>query len=524
MRFSSSLKLIPYNEKLTESNSYNLNKKQEILKKWAKLKNCQWLTNVRLNSSVLAYTHNVNKLRTPLSIRDFAVQSSGINELKELINLIDTSSEDTIKSYIKEFEHLSSDKLAFLLFPFVLENIELDEIETRFNTIINHSISGTSQFSSVLRSFRFSDKVDIISYAGMKKFIRISHPSYHQAIESLLVENRNQDQTISYLFNNVLRSLLNLHTRKERLAEIIETYFDICCRGIQEWLFRQADGYSLHLEIIKVAHKRNNFRANSDMKDLLGLEAYIILLSVLCQDELIIEEAKNENVDWKKVLNYMLILGKLDLSFYDRFIGFYNVPLPNKTKVKRFKRKLFSLFVESKLKRKIRSIRMNLEQIEEMIQSEEFLNQFSTNDYTVMHKDIVLSVIKKLERQNYISLSLYRTPGYYFAKPKLIKEVPNTNIQLYYDKVFDILSNFFVNYKCGDNTKGTANEIASKIRPYMQGRIPNSIAAGILNYMKKRGHIKCTVNYISRKCSVNPATTNKIYLEISNLIETNPGG
>jgi hypothetical protein len=86
-----------------------------------------------------------------------------------------------------------------------------------------------------------------------------------------------------------------------------------------------------------------------------------------------------------------------------------------------------------------------------------------------------------------------------------------------YDKVYDLLNLFFNRNPYSNVEKERAFEIAEKIRPHIQGRSPNSVAAGILNYLKKKSILYSTMDYIAMITRVNPATVNDSYKEIVKL-------
>jgi len=95
--------------------SYDASERNKMLLGWAKAKECQWLEDNQLKSSILEEIRNEKMLPTPLSIKDFAIATSGMTDRKKLLIKIREKSMETSKSFAREIMIcLMTDSSSFL--------------------------------------------------------------------------------------------------------------------------------------------------------------------------------------------------------------------------------------------------------------------------------------------------------------------------------------------------------------------------------------------------------------------------
>lgn len=336
----------------------------------------------------------------------------------------------------------------------------------------------------------------------------------------MLTEKEFYDEIIGDLFNKVVSSLLGIKELSSRLVDLIAFYFDIMSIQLREWLFQECNKEKAISKIIIGAMTKSNYKASEDMVPLIGKEGYILILSISQKSlSLQIERLIDDKFDWNLLWRYILEFEKQTMTnISNQVISLCNLdPKKKNTSYIKFRQKLLMTIIENKIKRAIRNSMKRFDELVDMIDYELDLSSIDAMFRSSIHQNDILRIVSGLIRRNYIFLSRYRHPGYYKPTMKLLGEIPPENNALTYDKVFEILEGFFIRYSRDSNAKDRAYKIAEKIRPHVQGKSPNGITAGILNYLKKDQSIFCSINYIAKMTKVNPATVNQMYKVIKSL-------
>ncbi len=130
---------IEFNEKkLTESElkteemslvntTYSIKKMEEILLNWAQKNDCIWLSNI--GSTIEITKEVISKLKTPLSIRDFTIESKNIIDYKDILKIINTKTKETKKIFADEI--INMEKHIFIYFNcfYILSVLDIELIK-----------------------------------------------------------------------------------------------------------------------------------------------------------------------------------------------------------------------------------------------------------------------------------------------------------------------------------------------------------------------------------------------------------
>ena len=199
----SAKELKEFEEKLNiKKPSYDYEKRRESLLDWVEEKNCKWLGNRELKDFVLESIKDRKTLPTPLSIRDFAVATFDIEKDDELKEELKEKSQETAKAFAKEIKNMADDKILFLSFLFITGYFEVEFVRVTYQELVEElNLKDAWEFDRILNWFK-DDKISIIN-----KHIGFSHPSYSEALEHLLVEDRYPTQINREIFSKLLLKL-----------------------------------------------------------------------------------------------------------------------------------------------------------------------------------------------------------------------------------------------------------------------------------------------------------------------------
>jgi len=182
--------------------SYDYEKRQQMLCKWAEEKGCKWLENNELKELVLGLIKNLKVLPTPLSIWAFAIASAGMKGETELREEVEKKSQETAFEFAKEIRDMSDDKRLFLSFLFVSDYFEVSFVEGIYQELVRElNFKNAWEFNQVLGWFK-DDKVSI-----SRGHIEFSHPSYSEALKYFLVEDDYQTLQNKQIFIKLLLKL-----------------------------------------------------------------------------------------------------------------------------------------------------------------------------------------------------------------------------------------------------------------------------------------------------------------------------
>jgi hypothetical protein len=230
----SSIELQEFEKKLNiKKPSYDYYKRKEMLLKWAEAKNCIWLQNPCTTTVILSSLQNPKNLPTPLSIRDFAVTSSNLNDITSINQQLREKSVETVRSFAKELEYMSSEKFLFLLIPFV-DAFPITIARSEFNLIAKSlNIDDPNCFEETFSWFK-DDKIDV-----KDDKIVFSHPSYNEAVRYSLAEKQQN----VFARKNILSKLLNSLVCKQRsaisVAQFIRVNYDLLESNLVETITLQ---------------------------------------------------------------------------------------------------------------------------------------------------------------------------------------------------------------------------------------------------------------------------------------------
>ncbi|NVM03976.1 MAG: hypothetical protein HWN67_16715 [Candidatus Helarchaeota archaeon] len=230
--------------------SYNYYKRIQMLFRWATAKDCTWLTYDNLFHNISNILENKTKLPTPLSIRDFVISSRYITDEFKLLKKLEDKSIETSKSFAKEIENFTNDKLLFLTFFFICTgSLPYSFIKTEYEKFIKKlDIKDPWEFDRILNWFK-DDKIVII---GDK--IRFSHPSYFDALEHLLVKGKWPTRFNKEIFSKILVYFSEGYMAKK---SFFSPFFDVLVfrEWYIEWIFTKLP-LSVRLELINnLIHK-----------------------------------------------------------------------------------------------------------------------------------------------------------------------------------------------------------------------------------------------------------------------------
>ena len=182
--------------------SYDYEKRKEILLKWAVEKNCKWLGTKKLKGLVLESIKDEKTLPTPLSIRDFDRATFDVEDEDELRGEIKEKSVETAKAFAKEIKDMSDDKILFLSFLFITGYFEVEFVKATYQELVEElNLKDAWGFDRILNWFK-DDKISIID-----KYIGFPHPSYSEALEHLLGEDRYPTRINREIFSKLLLRL-----------------------------------------------------------------------------------------------------------------------------------------------------------------------------------------------------------------------------------------------------------------------------------------------------------------------------
>ena len=199
----SSKELKKFEKKLNiKKPSYDYEKRKEILLKWAEEENCKWLGNKELKELVLELIEDKDILPTPLSIKDFVGATTEIEKNYELKEEIKEKSKETAKVFAKEIENMCDDKILFLSFLSISDYFEVAFVRATYQELVGElNLKDAWEFDRILNWFK-DDKISIID-----KYIGFPHPSYSEALEHLLGEDRYPTRINREIFSKLLLRL-----------------------------------------------------------------------------------------------------------------------------------------------------------------------------------------------------------------------------------------------------------------------------------------------------------------------------
>jgi hypothetical protein len=214
---------------ILKTQSYNYEKRKEMLLKWGKIMNCKWLADEDLKNIVFEILGNEGKLPTPLNIEQFALATVNVLEKSKLIDKINAKSKETVKSFANEIKLMSEDKIVFLSFPFISEYFTVDFIKENYLKFIKElnieEEQDTGKFDRIVDWFK-DDKIDInYNEYSKNKVIRFSHPSYFEAIRIAICENGSLTKA-GKILSNILLKLSHSKDAADSVAKTVGSNLD----------------------------------------------------------------------------------------------------------------------------------------------------------------------------------------------------------------------------------------------------------------------------------------------------------
>lgn len=253
-----------FEEKLNiKKPSYDYEKRRKILLNWAEEENCRWLGNERLKELVLESIKDEEILPTPLSIKNFAMATFGIERESELKEIIEEKSKETAKTFAEEIKSMTDDKILFLSFPFILDYFEVEFVRERYQELVKElKLEDAWVFDRVLNWFK-DDKID-----SSGNYIRFSHPSYSEALPYLLVEDGYTTRINREIFSKTLLKLSEKDEAAWAVARAVAANFDTLPDDVRNLLFKLSEKDEA-AEVVAKAVAFNFDKLPDDVRNLL---------------------------------------------------------------------------------------------------------------------------------------------------------------------------------------------------------------------------------------------------------------
>lgn len=175
--------------------SYDIEKNKLILINWSKYFNTKWFHKKELKTYI--FTHALKYLKTPLSIRDFVIETINMNNYNEIKLVIEKKSVEIKKSFAEEIKNMSKEKILYLNLNYILFLLEPNEIKKIYEEIcLNNNLNFIIEnYGELSQEFQYK----------IQKAIRIEFT--HSSYEEGLVESWN-DPVIFHFLNSTIFSLL----------------------------------------------------------------------------------------------------------------------------------------------------------------------------------------------------------------------------------------------------------------------------------------------------------------------------
>ena len=200
--------------------SYGVEKRKEILAKWAENEGCTWFGDEQLRDPILESMEDEDVLSTPLRIRGFAFDTVDVDRKDQLEEKIREKSEEVEMAFSREIKSMSDDKILFLSLLFIFGYSKVGFIRRMYEEMVrNLCIRGACEFDRVLDWFK-NDKVNV------SVFLEFSHPAYFEALENLLVENGYITRINRKIFGRLLTRLAEKNETAGDVAWVVAHDFD----------------------------------------------------------------------------------------------------------------------------------------------------------------------------------------------------------------------------------------------------------------------------------------------------------
>jgi len=185
--------------------SYDLDRRKEILLKWAEVENCRWLEKGNLKNFILDQLATKRILPTLLSIRDFVIATADIVDGSELVKQLKDKSEVTSKVFAKEIQSMTDDKILFLSFPLLSSHFKMEFVRSAYEQFVQTlGLRDAWDFDRLLDWFK-EDKVEI-----RDGYLQFAHPSYSDSLSYILKDNGHFTDIINErIFTKLLIWLVN---------------------------------------------------------------------------------------------------------------------------------------------------------------------------------------------------------------------------------------------------------------------------------------------------------------------------
>src|SRR5215831_1755963 len=96
-----------YEKKLNVKNTYDYEKRKEMLVRWANVTNSKWLEDEDLKSTVFETIKDESNLPTPLNIKDFIIATVNVTDEQKLLKILKAKSIETAKGFAQEIKNVT---------------------------------------------------------------------------------------------------------------------------------------------------------------------------------------------------------------------------------------------------------------------------------------------------------------------------------------------------------------------------------------------------------------------------------
>jgi len=248
--------------------SYNYQKRKEILLKWAKAENCKWLKKKILKNNILEYMSDEKILPTPLSIKNFIIATTDVEEKSTILKKIEEKSKETEKAFAREIRCMSDDKILFLSFLFISDNFRIKFIKFIYQEMARElNLEKPLEFDGILKWF-IDDKINITS----DQIITFSHSSYSETLKYLLVEDDRYPTHINRdIFSKLLVKLSKEGKAVKYVIRTVADNFDKLPKDVSELLFTLSEKETSIQYVMEVVYSFKRLPEDTRNKLLLKL-------------------------------------------------------------------------------------------------------------------------------------------------------------------------------------------------------------------------------------------------------------
>ena len=182
--------------------SYSYKKMKQILINWANMYDCKWLAQEDTKNIVIKEA--LNKLTTPLSLRDFTLSSIQYENINDILLIINNKSKEVKKAFAEEIIKMDKEKVLFLSLTYILFTLEKEKIEN-----IYYEICKKFELDYDVNSFDYLEEEFKYKINRTNEFYEFTHPSYEEGL--VISWNSNE---LKNFFRKIIHELIERNDPK----------------------------------------------------------------------------------------------------------------------------------------------------------------------------------------------------------------------------------------------------------------------------------------------------------------------